>query len=160
MKRPQRLRGVPINHMKNTSSKPTSDQIPMVKPSATELERSLRTFTHVTYGLMAWGVACTFTDAIPSIFELLNVSIILIAAGVMAHARRTEAKQYWLANHYRYLVWTFWITVLLQVVAFSFHFGFFGFSTSSIAALWSAYRVLRGWILLSSLKVIPDYSSE
>lgn len=145
--------------MNNTDKSFTDDQDTIVLPGSGEAERSIRNFTHVTYGLMTWGVACIFTNAIPSIFDFFNVSIIMIAAGIMAHTRRKEAKRYWLSNHYRYLVRTFWITIALQIFTFSFNFGIIGFSTSIIAALWSAYRVIRGWIFLGSLKAIPNYRS-
>ena len=146
--------------MENTDTQSANDTIVIVPPGADEIERSLRAFTHVTYGLMAWGVACILTNAIPAILEFFNVSIVLITAGIMAHTRRREARKYWLSNHYRYLVRTFWITALLQIFTFSFNLGLIGISTSMMAALWSGYRVIRGWINLGSLKAIPNYSSE
>lgn len=122
-------------------------------------EKALVTTAFIAYGLMAWGMTLFLQLAFLPYMVLLLALPAFIASGVVAHVKRNEARSFWMANHYRYLVRTFWFTLLWNVLTFSFQIPFFGFSTSVIGSIWGAYRVVRGMSLLQQRKAVPDYSA-
>ena len=127
-------------------------------PGSSEEEKSNRTVTHVAYGLMAWGALGMFDQTtVPTIFAFGSITLPFIIAGILVHIKRDESREYWFANHYQWMVRTFWFSVLWQLLHFSYSINYFTLSTALIGALWSVYRVVRGWLYLTQHKPIPNY---
>ena len=120
-------------------------------------EKSLKVLTHVTYGLMTWGIFGMFDLSLPMIFSFGTISLPFVLAGIVAIVKLKSASSFWFANHYSWLVRTFWISLLLQLLTFSYGINDLVISTSTLGAFWSLYRVVRGWLLLVELKPIPNY---
>jgi uncharacterized membrane protein len=142
----------------------TSLQVQDVQePAPSGTERSLVNYTHLTYGFMAVGVLAYFSShsftglsLLTIQFYFCNLSLPFIIGAIMAHIRRADAKPYWLANHYRWMIRTFWFCLLFQI----FYIHFFGLSTATMAALWACYRIVKGWVHLYSSRPIPRYRSQ
>lgn len=133
---------------------------PAVTPATTavvdadELRFNLRVM-HFAYGLMAWGVIGLFDQAtVPTIFAIGSITLPLIVSAILVYMKRADAAPFWFASHTRYLIITFWLTVLFQILSFSFNLNALTFSTALIGALWSIYRVIRGWLTLTQNKPI------
>ena len=118
-------------------------------------EKTTLTLTHVTYGLMAWGVLGMFDQTIsPNIFIFNTITLPFIVSGILIYVKKNEVSDYWYAGHYRWLLYTFWFSILWQVLTFSVSLMIISLSTATIGAIWSAYRVVRGWIALSQRRNI------
>lgn len=129
-----------------------------IAPGASEAEKSSRTVTHVAYGLMAWGVIGMFDQStVPTILAFGSITLPFVVSGILSHIKREECSRFWFSNHYRWLIRTFWFSVLWQVLHFSYSLNFFTLSTATLGALWSVYRVVRGWLYLTQHMAIPNY---
>ena len=111
---------------------------------------------HVAYGLMAWGVVGLFDQTIvPIIFAFGSITLPLIVSVILVYTKRADAAPFWFANHAGYLITTFWLTVLFQILSFSFSLNALTLSTAFFGALWSIYRVIKGWLILTQNRPLP-----
>jgi uncharacterized membrane protein len=84
------------------------------------------------------------------------VGISLFAATILIYLKRGEARGTWLATHFRWQIRTFWLTLLglvAGVVTLSMEIGYL---LLLFTAVWLAYRIIRGWLLLSEKKSAPS----
>ena len=123
-------------------------------------EKALKTLTHVAYGLMTWGVLGMFDLSVPMIFSFGTICLPFILGGIIATSKLKLASSFWFANHYLWLVRTFWFSLLLQLITYSYENNGLVISTAILGAFWSLYRVIRGWLLLTELKTIPNYGKK
>lgn len=132
----------------------TQEAIPI--ESAQELandEKSTLIITHVIYGLMAWGVWGMFDqNIVPNIYVFNSITLPFIVGGILIYVKKGEISPFWYARHYRWLMYTFWFSILWQVLYFSVNLMGISLSTATIGAIWSIYRVARGWIALQQRK--------
>ncbi len=86
-----------------------------------------------------------------------------IAAVVLNYALRSEAKGTFVASHFTWQIQTFWsaaiwallvaiIGMLLSWLLVGFAVWFVGFM---VMGIWVGYRIIRGWIRLSSREEMP-----
>jgi len=107
---------------------------------------SLRTLTHVLYGLFAIGLLSG---------GLLGVS--MLAGVVLLYLKRDDAATTPYADHFDWLLRTFWWGVLWSVLSLLLMTIYVGWLTGLLALIWLLYRVARGWLALfegSSLAII------
>ena len=131
--------------------------LPPNAPSA-----SLVSTTLVIYAL--YGIAAVF-GLLSSGFPLVApfFGVLGIIAVIIAYVRRSEAAGTWLASHYRWLIRTFWFSLLwaalgwlvlitlgLILIGIPIAFGIW-----IAASIWVIYRLVRGYVLFKDSKAIP-----
>jgi len=87
-----------------------------------------------------------------------------IVAVVISYAKRADAAGTWLASHIRWQLRTFWIAftavILLWIVFGPLSLILIGipFLIGGLIAtgIWASYRVVRGWMVLSEGKPMPN----
>ena len=124
--------------------------------------QSLITATLIVYAL--FGVAAVVglaSSGFPLIAPLGG--IVGIIGIIMAYVKRGEAAGTWLASHYRWLIRTFWfsllwgviggiIFVLLAIVVIGIIIGYCIWVATTI---WVLYRLVRGYMLFNESKPVP-----
>lgn len=91
--------------------------------------------------------------------------IVGIVAIILAHVKRGEAAGTWLASHYRWLIRTFWFSVLWGVVGaiiaiiLLWYAGLIGLLIALgiwfATAIWVLYRLIRGYVLFNNSQPVP-----
>jgi len=86
-------------------------------------------------------------------YALLAFSHFTLITGIIAvtinYASRQRVQGTWLASHCRWLIRTFWFSLLWNAAAAAtapFSFGVLVFAAD---AVWAAYRAIKGWIYLN-----------
>src|SRR5215471_3825432 len=140
----------------------------MIDPSVPETSAtpspsaSLISTTLLIYAL--FGVASVialFSHGFPLVAPLMG--IVGIVALILAYVKRAETAGTWLASHYRWLIRTFWFSLLWGVVggiifvllAILFIGIIIGAAIWIATALWVIYRIIRGYLLFKDSKPIP-----
>ncbi len=126
-------------------------------PSASLISTTL--LTYALYGIAA--IFGLFSSGFPLIAPFFGV--LGIIAVIIAYARRADAAGTWLASHYRWLIRTFWFSMLwafvgtlvmvtlgLILIGIPIAFGIW-----IAATIWVIYRLLRGYGLFKNSKPIP-----
>jgi uncharacterized membrane protein len=123
---------------------------------------SLISTTLVVYAL--YGVAAVF-GLVSSGFPLIApfFGVLGLIAIIIAYVNRGEAAATWLASHYRWLIRTFWFSMLwavlgwlvlvvlgLILIGIPIAFGIW-----IAASVWVIYRIVRGYMLFKDSKPIP-----
>jgi uncharacterized membrane protein len=123
---------------------------------------SLITATLVVYALFgAAAVVAIVSHGFPPIAPLGG--IVGLIGIIMAYVKRGDAAGTWLASHYRWLIRTFWfsllwgcvgaiIFVLLAIVLIGI---IIGAAIWIATALWVIYRIIRGYLLFNDSKPVP-----
>jgi len=112
-----------------------TDVLPPENPSGL----SMRTLTHVVYGLFALGlISAGF------------LGLATIAAVVVAYLKRGDAAGTIYATHFDWVIKTFWWGMLWCVLSAIATYIFIGWITGLIALIWIIYRIVRGWLALFS----------
>ena len=123
---------------------------------------SLISTTLLVYAL--FGVAAVVglvSSGFPLIAPLMG--IVGIVAIILAYVKRGEASGTWLESHYRWLIRTFWfsllwgaigavIFVLLLIIVVGVLIGYLIWVATTI---WVLYRLVRGYTLFNASKPIP-----
>ncbi len=123
---------------------------------------SLVSTTLLLYAL--FGVAAV-VGLVSSGFPLIAplIGIVGIVAIILAYVKRAEAAGTWLDSHYRWLIRTFWFSllwgaigavvfVLLLIIVIGVFIGYLIWVATTI---WVLYRLLRGYTLFNQSKPIP-----
>ena len=123
---------------------------------------SLITATLVVYALFgAAAVVAIVSHGFPPVAPLGG--IVGLIGIIMAYVKRGDATGTWLASHYRWLIRTFWfsllwgcigaiIFVLLAIVVIGI---IIGAAIWIATALWVIYRIIRGYLLFKDSKPVP-----
>ena len=134
-----------------------SQSLPPVAPSASLISTTL--LIYALYGIAAvFGLVSSGFPLIAPFFGVLG-----IVAVIIAYVRRSEAAGTWLASHYRWLIRTFWFSLLwamvgglilvtlgLILIGIPIAFGIW-----IAATIWVIYRLVRGYALFKDSKAIP-----
>ncbi len=134
-----------------------SQSLPPVAPSASLISTTL--LIYALYGIAAvFGLVSSGFPLIAPFFGVLG-----IVAVIIAYVRRSEAAGTWLASHYRWLIRTFWFSLLwamvgglilvtlgLILIGIPIAFGIW-----IAATIWVIYRLVRGYVLFKDSKAIP-----
>lgn len=123
----------------------------------TEPKPSDITWTHVIYALHAAGVTLGVATSAFIVTSFL-FGLPSIVAVILNYVKRGDVRGTFLESHFRWQIRTFWFALLWIVVAsllsLPLMLVLIGFVTLWIAAvvvgLWVLYRVVRGWMRLSS----------
>jgi uncharacterized membrane protein len=123
---------------------------------------SLITATLIVYALFgAAAVVAIVSHGFPPIAPLGG--IVGIIGIIMAYVKRGDAAGTWLASHYRWLIRTFWFSLLwgcigaiiFVLLAIVFIGIVIGAAIWIATALWVIYRIIRGYLLFKDNKPVP-----
>ena len=134
-----------------------SQPVLVAAPSASLISTTL--VIYALYGVAA--VAGLISSGFPLIAPFFGV--LGIIALIVAYARRGEAAGTWLASHYRWLIRTYWFSLLwacvgmlvmvtlgLILIGIPIAYGIW-----IAATIWVVYRLLRGYGLFKDGRPIP-----
>ena len=119
----------------------------------------LVTLAHVIYGLHAFSALTGLLSPAMIVTAFLSGWPSIIAV-ILNYVKRGDVRGTWLESHFRWQIRTFWFALLwlaLGAVAFITVIGIpvalvLWFATG----IWVLYRIIRGWLALSSQKVLPQ----
>ena len=112
----------------------------------------------LAYGL--FGVAA-LVGLISSGFHFAAplVGLVGVAGLIVAYVKRGEAQGTWVASHLRWLIRTFWFSLMWGMIGVLFAITFIGLVIAiplwAVASIWVIYRVIRGYLLFNESKPIP-----
>ncbi len=130
--------------------------------SADALREPPITATLIAYALFGVGaVAALVSSGFPVALPLLG--LLGIAGVIIAYVKRDEAEGTWVASHLRWLIRTFWYSLLWGVVGalFLLVLGLIliGIPIAlliwAVASIWVIYRVIKGYLLFKDNRPIP-----
>ena len=112
---------------------------PTVPKTAEELA-SLRRLTLVTYVLyaLAWFNGLTAVIAV-----------------IINYVKRDDARGTLYESHFTWQIRTFWWSLAWALVGFITSFILVGFAILFGAAIWSIYRIVKGWLYWNDRKPLP-----
>ena len=123
---------------------------------------SLVSTTLLVYAL--FGVAAV-VGLVSSGFPLIAplTGLVGIVGIILAYVKRGEAAGTWLESHYRWLIRTFWFSllwgaigaivfVLLAIIVIGLFIGYLIWVATTI---WVLYRLVRGYVLFNDSKPVP-----
>ncbi|MEY3474424.1 MAG: hypothetical protein RL087_882 [Pseudomonadota bacterium] len=115
------------------------DVTPTVPKTAEELA-SLRRLTLVTYVLyaLAWFNGLTAVIAV-----------------IINYVKRDDARGTLYESHFTWQIRTFWWSLAWALVGFITSFILVGFAILFGAAIWSIYRIVKGWLYWNDRKPLP-----
>jgi len=119
----------------------------------------LVTLAHVIYGLHAFSALTGLLSPAMIVTAFLSGWPSIIAV-ILNYVKRAEVRGTWLDSHFSWQIRTFWFALLwlaLGAVAFVTLIGIpVAFVLWFATGIWVLYRIIRGWLALSSQKVLPQ----
>jgi uncharacterized membrane protein len=134
----------------------------MQQPVTGSPSPSLISTTLIVYALFGIGaVAGLVSSGFPLALPLTG--ILGIIGVILAYVKRGEAAGSWLASHYRWLIRTFWFSLLWGMVGglvlITLGLILIGIPIAILiwvaATIWVLYRLLRGYVLFNDSKPVP-----
>ena len=129
-----------------------------MRPSGLLPREGLVTLAHVIYGLHAFSALTGLLSPAMVVTAFLTGWPSIIAV-ILNYLKRSDVRGTWLDSHFSWQIRTFWFALLWLVlgavllatvvgipVAFVLWFG---------TGIWVLYRIIRGWMALSSQRVLP-----
>jgi uncharacterized membrane protein len=120
------------------------------------------TATLLAYALFGVGaLAGLVSSGFPAIAPLMG--IIGIAGVIVAYVKRDDASGTWVASHLRWLIRTFWYSMLWAVIGWIvllvLGLILIGIPLAMLiwgaASIWVLYRVIRGYLLFNDSRPVP-----
>ena len=119
----------------------------------------LVTLTHVIYGLHAFSALTGMLSPAMIITAFLTGWPSIIAV-ILNYVKRSDVRGTWLDSHFSWQIRTFWFALLwltLGAVLFITVVGIpFAIVLWFATGIWVLYRIIRGWLALSSQKALPQ----
>ncbi|MEM7121350.1 MAG: hypothetical protein AAF563_08755 [Pseudomonadota bacterium] len=89
----------------------------------------------------------------------LGIGIAALVGVIMAYVLQGKASS-WVQSHYQFQIRTFWIALVVSIIAFLLLFVFFlGAILYGLLAIWIIIRCVRGIIWLQAGEAVPDPTS-
>jgi len=121
--------------------------------------QGLVTLTHVIYGLHAFSALADLFGAAFVVTAFLSGWPSILAV-VLNYVKRGETRGTYIESHFRWQIRTFWFALLWVLVAVLLGLTFIGlpvaYAIAVLAGLWVLYRIVRGWLRLTSEKGMPQ----
>ena len=119
---------------------------------------SLISTTLLVYALFGVAdVVALASSGFPLIAPLMG--LIGIIALIFAYVKRGDAQGTWLASHYRWLIRTFWFSLLWGFIGGVVFLTLIGipiaFAIWVATTVWVIYRLIRGFVLFKESRPIP-----
>jgi uncharacterized membrane protein len=138
-----------------------------VAPSSSPDAEAAPANTPVSAALLAYalfGVAAV-VGLVSSGFHLIAplMGLVGIAGVIVAYVKRSDAAGTWVASHFRWLIRTFWYSLLWAAIGWTVLLTLgliligipIAIALWAAASLWVLYRVIRGYLLFKDSQAIP-----
>jgi uncharacterized membrane protein len=131
---------------------------PQLPPASAGVpSQSLISTTLVVYALFVVAAIAGLVSA--GLLSTPLLGLIGLIALIIAYVKRSEAAGTWLQSHYRWLIRTFWFSVLWNLVGWLAAVTLIGIPIAICiwiaTTIWVLYRLIRGYVLFSDSKPIP-----
>jgi uncharacterized membrane protein len=128
-------------------------------PSGLMPREGLVTLAHVIYGLHAFSAATGLLSSALIVTAFLAGWPSIIAV-ILNYVKRSDVRGTWLDSHFSWQIRTFWYALLWLVVGGILFVTFVGIPVAIVlwigTGIWVLYRIIRGWLALSSQKAMPQ----
>ena len=118
----------------------------------------LVTLAHVLYGLHGFSALMGMLGPMLIVTAFLTGWPSIIAV-IINYVKRGDVRGTWLDSHFGWQIRTFWYAVLWVVLAGLLILTFVGIPLAWVllvaVGIWVLYRIIRGWLALSSQKELP-----
>jgi uncharacterized membrane protein len=119
----------------------------------------LVTLAHVIYGLHAFSALTGLLSPAMVVTAFLTGWPSIIAV-ILNYVKRSEVRGTWLDSHFSWQIRTFWYALLWLAVGAVLFITVVGIPAAVVlwlaTGIWVLYRIIRGWLALSSAKVLPS----
>jgi uncharacterized membrane protein len=116
------------------------------------------TLAHVIYALHAFSALTGIITAALVVTAFLTGWPSIIAV-ILNYVKRSEVRATWLDSHFSWQIRTFWFAALWVVIALILFVTLIGIPIAYViwigTGLWVLYRIIRGWLALSSQRTLP-----
>lgn len=118
----------------------------------------------LAYALFGVGAVAALISAGGIVVGAPLMGVLGIIGVIICYVKRDDAQGTWVATHFRWLIRTFWYSLLWGAVGgivFVLLFIVFllgpllAIAIWAVASLWVLYRVIRGYLLFNESKPIP-----
>jgi uncharacterized membrane protein len=131
---------------------------PYSPPSGLVPRAGLVTLAHVIYGLHAFSALTGMLSPALILTAFLTGWPSIIAV-ILNYVKRSEVRGTWLDSHFSWQIRTFWFALLwlaIGAVLFATVIGIpFAIALWLATGIWVLYRIIRGWLALTSQKELP-----
>jgi len=118
----------------------------------------LVTLTHAIYALHAFSAVTGLLSPALIVTAFLSGWPSIIAV-ILNYAKRSDVRGSWLDSHFGWQIRTFWFALLWLMIGGVVFVTFIGipvaFAIWVVTGVWVIYRIVRGWLALSSQKPMP-----
>jgi uncharacterized membrane protein len=127
-------------------------------PSGLMPREGLVTLAHVIYGLHAFSALTGLLSPAMVVTAFLTGWPSIIAV-ILNYVKRSDVRGTWLDSHYSWQIRTFWFALLWLAIGAVLFITVVGIPVAFVlwfaTGIWVLYRIIRGWLALSSQKVLP-----
>lgn len=118
----------------------------------------LVTLAHVIYGLHAFSALTGLASSALIVTAFLSGWPSIIAV-ILNYVKRSDVRGTWLDSHFSWQIRTFWFALLWLVLGWLLFVTLVGIPAAIAlwigTGLWVLYRIIRGWLALSSQRAMP-----
>jgi uncharacterized membrane protein len=130
----------------------------MSAPSGLVPREGLVTLAHVIYGLHAFSALTGMLSPAMIVTAFLTGWPSIIAV-ILNYVKRSEVRGTWLDSHFSWQIRTFWYALLWLAIGGVLFVTVVGIPFAVVlwlaTGIWVLYRIIRGWLALSSQKELP-----
>ena len=130
----------------------------MSAPSGLVPREGLVTLAHIIYGLHAFSAVTGMLTPAMIVTAFLTGWPSIIAV-ILNYVKRSEVRGTWLDSHYSWQIRTFWYALLWLAIGGVLFLTVVGIPFAVVlwfaTGIWVLYRIIRGWLALSSQKELP-----
>jgi uncharacterized membrane protein len=118
----------------------------------------LVTLAHVIYGLHAFSALTGLLSSALIVTAFLSGWPSIIAV-ILNYVKRADVRGTWLDSHFSWQIRTFWYALLWLVIGGVLFVTVVGIPFAIVlwlaTGIWVLYRIIRGWLALSSRRALP-----
>jgi uncharacterized membrane protein len=115
--------------------------------------------THLIYGLHAFSAIMGIIGSVAIVTAFLTGWPSIIAV-ILNYVKRSDVRGTYLDSHFGWQIRTFWFALLWFVIAGILFVTVIGIPVAWLIVVfvgfWVLYRIIRGWLALSSQKLLPQ----
>jgi uncharacterized membrane protein len=130
----------------------------MSAPSGLVPREGLVTLAHIIYGLHAFSALTGLLSPAMIVTGFLTGWPSIIAV-ILNYVKRSEVRATWLDSHFSWQIRTFWYALLWVAIGGVLFVTVVGIPFAVVlwfaTGIWVLYRIIRGWLALSSQKELP-----
>ena len=128
-------------------------------PSGLVPREGLVTLAHIIYGLHAFSALTGLLSPAMIVTAFLSGWPSIIAV-ILNYVKRSEVRGTWLDSHFSWQIRTFWFALLWLAIGAVLFVTVVGIPVAFVlwfaTGIWVLYRIIRGWLALSSQKTLPQ----